>query len=143
MIRDRSISDMDSLQPFSILIVDDQAMDIAQLRFLAWQLGIEAELAFSGNEAWKAMGQKKYDLVILDWHMPDGSGQEFLMRLERFIRDHGKRYMCNRVVVHTGSPERIREFSESNVRILDVWEKPTSPVELLKKLSKLQYKKGA
>jgi CheY-like chemotaxis protein len=135
--------EFEMMDPFRLLIVDDQALDIAQLRYLAWELGIEVDLAFSGNEAWNFMQQKKFDLVILDWQMPDGSGREFLTRLEDFIADQGTHFVCRHVVIHTGSPQEVNDFREVNVRILDVWEKPISSVELLKKLSKFQNKKGA
>lgn len=142
-MRQHNMRAVEVMDPFKILIVDDQAIDIAQLRYLAWQLGIEVDLAFSGNEAWSFMQQKKFDLVILDWQMPDGSGRDFLIRLEKFILDYGAQFVCRQVVVHTGSPEEVNDFHETNVRILDVWEKPISSVELLKKLSKFQNKKGA
>jgi CheY-like chemotaxis protein len=142
-MKQNTLRDMALSEPFRILIVDDQAMDIAPLKYLAWQLGIEVELAFSGNEAWGFMRQYKFDLVILDWQMPDGSGCEFLNRLEKFIVDNGSKSVCRNIVVHTGSPMDVNDFREINVRILDVWEKPITALEMIKKLSKYQARKGA
>ncbi len=141
-MKQRILKETQMMEPFRILIVDDQALDIAQLKYLAWQLGIEVELAFSGNEAWFFMQNAQFDLVVLDWQMPDGSGRDFLDRLETFILDYGMQQVCRQIVVHTGNPNEV-DFYERNVRILDIWEKPISSNEMLKKLSRFQNQKGA
>lgn len=64
----------------SILIVDDQRFDRARLRRICDQL--EFEVMVSEAESLETLGtaleSDKYDLIFLDYHLPDGSGLQAL-----------------------------------------------------------------
>lgn len=134
---------MTQTRPFRVLLIDDQPLEIAQLKFLTWQLGIEVDVAFDGKQAWNLVRNREFDLIILDWIMPDVSGRDFLHSLENWIGQFGSKEICNRVVIHTGSPWEIEPLHEENVSILDIWQKPVLSTEVIKKLSKILIKKGA
>ncbi len=62
-----------------ILVVDD---DRATLQFMQDSLGREHEVAVAGGglQGWEKIQNTKFDLLILDWDMPDITGIEVLKR---------------------------------------------------------------
>lgn len=65
----------------TILVVDDEP-DLVEI--LCDRLGLEGyttEMAGSGNQALKLMSAKKFDLVISDVRMRDGTGPEMFKKM--------------------------------------------------------------
>ncbi|WP_425098550.1 ATP-binding protein [Tropicibacter sp. S64] len=56
------------------LIVDDNATNRFVAKSLMQQLGFEVDVASNGAEALAAIGQKTYDVVLMDMHMPRMDG---------------------------------------------------------------------
>jgi DNA-binding response OmpR family regulator len=69
---------MDMSRLPSILIVDDSADNRAQLEFFLQMMGYRIVVAESGNQALKLLKKSKFDIVLSDIQMPDGSGLELL-----------------------------------------------------------------
>ena len=68
--------------PFSLLIVDDEP-DLRTLYELTLlREGYELETAGSVGEALERLAQRSYSAVIIDMHLPDGSGLDLLRWLE-------------------------------------------------------------
>ncbi|UUX95778.1 response regulator [Aquabacterium sp. J223] len=87
-----------------VLMVDDHVMILQAIRssLLESAPGLEIDMASSFGKALQAVGEKTYELVILDWHLPDGKGVDTV----RQLHDSG----CTaRVVILSGdaSTERI------------------------------------
>ncbi len=62
-----------------ILVVDDVNAVQVRIRELLTAIGFkEITLASSGRQAIKLLSEKKYDLILSDWHMEDGDGVELL-----------------------------------------------------------------
>ncbi len=61
---------------FRLLLVEDNPVNqrVAQLQL--GKLGYSADVAGSGTEALKAFGERTYDLIFMDCHMPDMDGFE-------------------------------------------------------------------
>lgn len=82
-----------------VLIVDDEpAVRSFCLRSLA-ELGLVAEGAASGDEAWRLFQDGRYDLVLTDIHMPgelDGA---------RLVAEIKQRSPATDVIIMTGLPE--------------------------------------
>jgi CheY-like chemotaxis protein len=57
--------------PLTILIGDDEPGSLAKTREILNQLGYQPDLATSGKAVLEAVGQKGYDLVLLELHMRD------------------------------------------------------------------------
>ncbi len=127
------------------LIVDDQPIEIALLNFLVTTLGHEVRIAFDGEQAWQLATQEKFDLIILDWHMPNLPGWAFLKRLElNAVEVSQPQVLSENIIIYSGEQLRLAEFTEQTpFRILDVWQKPLSSVELLKNLKSIREKIGA
>jgi len=63
----------------SILVVDDLAQHRTGVRRIVERLGHEVTEADSGGEAMRALGARRYDLVITDINMPDVDGIELII----------------------------------------------------------------
>lgn len=64
-----------------LLVVEDE-MDLREL--LTWSLteaNYEVTSVGDGKSAWQAINSQQFDLVLLDWMLPDTSGIELLKRM--------------------------------------------------------------
>lgn len=61
-----------------ILIIEDEGVVARQLQETLKQEAYRSDCAASAAEAEHAMGLKGYDLILLDWNLPDGDGIELL-----------------------------------------------------------------
>ncbi|MCR4649798.1 MAG: response regulator, partial [Lachnospiraceae bacterium] len=66
----------------SILVVDDNEMNLKVIKNLLKRNGIVPDLALSGAEAIELVGKKNYDIVFLDHMMPKMDGLETLARMK-------------------------------------------------------------
>jgi CheY-like chemotaxis protein len=66
----------------SILVVDDQPINVQLLKRKLEREGIQITAAYSGLEALESVRQKKPDLILLDVMMPDMDGIEVCQRLQ-------------------------------------------------------------
>ena len=88
-IADRQRDDM-KLEPIDILIVDDDDITLLTAVQTLEALGASAEQALSGPEALKMIKRRQlsgqeYDIVIVDWKMPEMDGLETIKRIRSEI----------------------------------------------------------
>ncbi len=88
-IADRQRDDM-KLEPIDILIVDDDDITLQTAVQTLESLGASAEQALSGPEALgmikrRQLSGKEYDIVIVDWKMPEMDGLETIRRIRSEI----------------------------------------------------------
>ena len=88
--------------PLTILIADDSPGALARTRELLGQLGYQTDTAKSGKEVLNRMGQKEYDLVLLELHMRD-SDRFGVIELLR------ARHKAHPLVIGTGPADDISE----------------------------------
>src|ERR1700761_889606 len=75
------------LQKTSALIIDD-AEDICFLvSQILKRIGIEADCANNLKEADVALSKKDYPIIILDNHLPDGQGIDFIGKIKKSYPD--------------------------------------------------------
>ena len=77
-IADDSIIDLPGLP--NILIVDDESNLSKLISLILMRNGFTSDRANNLSEAYKALSQKRYDIVFLDLGLPDGSGFKALDR---------------------------------------------------------------
>ena len=61
-----------------VLVVEDEAPQRAQIERALVQVGHQVELAVGGNEALARLKEKRYDLLVTDLMMDQGTGFEVL-----------------------------------------------------------------
>ncbi len=78
--------EQDSVHPkavgASVLVVDDNDMNLKVAKNLMKENGIVPDMAFSGSEAIEFMKNKKYHIVFMDIMMPKMDGVETLLKLK-------------------------------------------------------------
>lgn len=72
----------------SLLVVDDAMMNLMVIRELLKETGMHIDTASGGAEALAWMKQYTYDLVILDYQMPDMDGIETLQEIRKLAPDY-------------------------------------------------------
>lgn len=125
---------------FRVLIVDDQSSDIMNPYLLTSQLGFETTLAFDGEQALTESARTPFDLIILDWNMPRVPGWAFLRRLEMRPVPAGRKEIKNQnIVLYSGDDLSDLIFDDLlNLRVLDVWQKPLEPSDMLKRIKRIK-----
>ena len=67
----------------NVLVVDDNAMNLALMRGLLKRTKINVDLAESGEKSLELSMQKKYDIIFMDHMMPELDGIETLEQLRK------------------------------------------------------------
>jgi signal transduction histidine kinase/HPt (histidine-containing phosphotransfer) domain-containing protein len=70
-----------ALRAGAALVVDDEDYNRTVMRGIALSLGFEVAEAATGAEAVARMAERRFDVVFLDWELPDASGGEIAGRL--------------------------------------------------------------
>jgi len=73
-----SVSSVTRHEDMTILVVDDQELNLRVMTRLLKLIGVSADCTTSGESALEMLKQKKYDLVITDINMPIMNGIELL-----------------------------------------------------------------
>jgi len=68
-------------KPMTVLVVDDHEINRRAMSLMLEPLSAEVVLAASGSEGLSLLAARPFDVVLMDVHMPDMSGQEATMRL--------------------------------------------------------------
>ena len=68
-------------RPLCVLAVDDDPMNLRVVEEILSAFGHTAVKAFSGEQALELLGRQRFDLVLMDIHMPGMSGVEVVRRL--------------------------------------------------------------
>ncbi|MGA1824950.1 MAG: response regulator [bacterium] len=66
---------------YTVLIVEDDAVNLRIAVFIMEKIGIRCDIAKNGEEALRAIKQKKYDMIFMDCLMPVMDGYEATKRI--------------------------------------------------------------
>lgn len=83
-IDEPAAQDAEGLEPrrqLKVLHVDDEAMNLVVVKEIMSAFGHGADQAWSGAEALERLAKRRYDVVLMDIHMPQMSGVETVARL--------------------------------------------------------------
>jgi len=97
---------------FTILIVEDSKVINNALASRLTKEGYHCLQSYTLNEARELIGTNRVDLVILDLHLPDGEGEEFVEQLK-------ERKSSAKVVVLTSENDLFRRDELFRMGILD------------------------
>jgi two-component system chemotaxis response regulator CheY len=105
-----------------VLIVDDEATDLAIIRVIVELMGHEVHLASDGEEAFKKYLRKDIDLVITDIEMPRVDGLEFIEALLGLYPD------AKIIAASAGGPDRLHAAKRAGATVL--LSKPVGPEQM-------------
>jgi len=114
----------------NILIVEDDLLNADLIERLLYKEGFEVNVATSFIDAISCIDQRVYDLIILDWNLPDKSGYEFLQELRSLLIDAQVLMLS----ANDGVEYRVKAL---NGGADDYLCKPYSHVELLARVNSL------
>ena len=113
----------------SVLIVDDEEIMREVLETLLSSAGYRVDLAKTGEEGLEFYGRRAYDVVLLDVHMPDGSGIDFLRNLRK---QSGTARLPVLVLTAEGEDRILREARRLGAALVT---KPFSPTKLSQRIA--------
>ncbi len=114
----------------SILVVDDQPINVQLLKRKLEREGIQITTAFSGAEALEAVKKAKPDLILLDVMMPDMDGIEVCQRLQANEDTRGVPVIF--ITARTGKESKIEGLNVGAVDYI------TKPIDLDETLARVQ-----
>lgn len=113
-----------------LLVIDDNKELVYALQILLKASGYHVNVAHNSQEARHAIEIKKYDLIVLDWMLPDGNGIDLLLQLRR---EH-----LTTPILFFSSKNAVEEKVEALDKGADDYlEKPFSNIELLARIRAL------
>ena len=112
----------------NVLILDDDSGFAKSAAELARQQGFQAYAAHTVRGAKQMLAQHRMDLLLLDLHLPDGSGMDLLDDID--LAEHG------RIAVITGSPTLETAMRAVSAPVLDYLLKPLCPEQFTQLLKK-------
>ncbi len=113
-----------------ILIIDDNQEILFGLRKLLEEAGFEVHTASSLHEAKEIINRQHYDVIILDWILPDGSGVAFL-KTQRDL------HLQSPVLLLSSKNEDVEKAEALDAGADDYMQKPFSHIELLARIRAL------
>ena len=89
---DRKNEAFDGIEPqqLKVLVIDDDPVACEHARIVLEEIGISADTAENGRQAIEAIQLKKarresYNLIFVDWHMPEQNGFEVTQEIRQLI----------------------------------------------------------
>ena len=119
-----------------ILIVDDNKEILFGLEKLLNEANFNTYKATNLQDAKEFLEQYEYDLIILDWMLPDGSGVEFLETIR-------KEYLSTPVLLLSSKGEITDKVEALDNGADDYLQKPFSNIELLARIRALLRRESA
>ncbi len=119
-----------------ILIIDDNQEILLGLRKLLEGSNFQVHTASSLHEATEVIDAQNYDVIILDWMLPDGSGVNFL-------REQRARHIQTPILLLSSKNEAIEKVEALDAGADDYMQKPFSHIELLARIRALLRREGA
>lgn len=113
-----------------IIIIDDNEELLYVLQKLLKDAHYHVDIATTLGSGKENIDKKKYDLILLDWMLPDGDGIEFL-------RDLRQKKIQTPVLLFSSKNEVEDKVEALDVGADDYLEKPFSNIELLARIRAL------
>lgn len=128
-------------KPFRVLVVDDDIESVTPLELCLERLGCETFVVSNGYEAIHEIvsNDRIYDVVILDWNMPEMNGGQALLNAQRVItfspasKNHWENEKLPVITYSSRAREEIDLPECEDFKHVDHWEKPSSYLHLLNK----------
>ncbi len=125
------------LSELEILLVDDNRLNQELGGHLLSQAGAQVDIVANGKESLKAMQKKRYQLVLMDLHMPVMDGLTALRHIRREPKNDEVIVICL-----SASPLSEHLAPDANIQFDGELRKPFEPKELYQLLETFTYCKA-
>jgi signal transduction histidine kinase/CheY-like chemotaxis protein len=126
--------------PLAALLVEDDATNRVIVAAALEQLGAQVDMAESGDVALQRRGQRSYDLVLLDRHMPGTDGLDTLRRWRALEQQDGSGRTPIVALTGEADPTSRAEFIQAGAD--DVITKPVAMDRLRQLLDRVRSQHG-
>jgi len=116
-----------------VLVVEDNETNQRVILMMLGRLGIKAALATDGKHAVAQFQKQRFDLVFMDFHMPEMDGFDATMHIRKLEAEHGWRRTP--VIAMTASVMTEDRERAMNVGMDDIVPKPVRQANLIQALS--------
>ena len=133
-----------NFQKKSILIVDDDRDSVLLLEQGLKKMGCKVKFVSDSKQASAALANEYFDLIILDWMMPDMNGGETLAHADKLIASDS---LVNRrklqkeipvVICSANKVEQLENLPDSEYfNYVDFWQKPVSLKNVVEHTTKI------
>jgi CheY-like chemotaxis protein len=120
-----------------ILIVDDSPESVRTLDDCLKKLGCSTTTVTNASDALDEVTSCPYDLIFLDWMMPDVNGGQTLIRVEKILNrldpvlDYPWSILRLPVIIFSAKPKEEIDLPEfSHFKVVDQWNKGASYTQL-------------
>lgn len=113
----------------SVLLVDDDAAILDTAKDILEESGYEVSTAATGKAAFKALDEKEFNIVIVDFQLPDATGLE----LARKVRERNENTCVILMTGHASLEMAVKAIQEA---IYDYLIKPVDPAQLKRTLER-------
>lgn len=121
-----------------ILLVDDHVDSLVPLNLILGNLGISVNLVFDGFAARRALQSRAFDLVVIDWSMPNLNGGESLALADAALADRLGQNARVPFVIYSGLRETEIALPElQNFQCIGFWRKPMLLSQLTQRLTSI------
>jgi CheY-like chemotaxis protein len=128
-----------ALRPLRVLVVDDDIESVTPLELCLEKLGCETFVVNNGFEAIHEIvsDNRTYDVIILDWNMPEMNGGQALINAQRVISfspssvNHWENDKLPVITYSSRGRDEVSIPECNDFTHLDHWEKPSSYLHLL------------
>jgi diguanylate cyclase (GGDEF)-like protein/PAS domain S-box-containing protein len=123
-ITEHTIAPMPSHPLVNMLIVEDEPRYLDSTRLLLTTVVDSIDSALNGKQAFALLTKRRYDLALLDLHLPDSSGHEIM----GWLRSHQPHCRC---IIASGDDHIEAAIRSLRLGAYDYLRKPYEPEELV------------
>ncbi len=99
------------IEKFEILVAEDNVTNQILIKQVLNNLGLKVDIADNGINTLKKLSEKNYDLILMDWHMPEMDGVEAVDILRKI--ENGEDVKHEKV-----SPEIIEKLKNRKFKVI-------------------------
>ncbi len=119
-------------RPERILVVEDSATMLYQLKNSLKIQGFQVDIAEDGQSAWKKLNINQYDLVITDYDMPYVDGLELCTRIRQ-----SNRFENLPIIIETSKDSKADQVKIRSIGIQAFITKPFSPDRMIAEVERV------
>ncbi|MNK07822.1 Autoinducer 2 sensor kinase/phosphatase LuxQ [compost metagenome] len=98
---------LDKQHTHRVLVIDDSLDSVKLMNHILDHYKCDVTMAFDGQDSIPLLVNKHFDLIVLDWQMPQLGGRDTLMLMDRLLSERKVQRMRKPtpVVIYTGHSE--------------------------------------
>ena len=113
----------------TLLLIDDDEANTQILEIILEDAGFKPDAALTGAEALRKLKQNQYDLILLDYVLPDVKGDDLAADIQLM-------YPKTKIILLSGYNTNIDTKPDKGVKYAAILLKPISPDEIVREINK-------